>query len=159
MSVQSGQSAGPGEATSPAGSGLLPNIVVWVAQLAVAAYVGFWHAVPKLTGSGSQPEIFDDIGIGQWFRYFVGVLEVAGAVGLVIPALAGLAAAGLAGLMVGATFTNLFVISGGYWAGVTAGLFAACCFIAWGNRARTRALVGRLRGRVGSAPAQDSLTR
>ena len=154
MSVQSGHSAGPDEAASPAGSGLVLNIVVWVAQLAVAAYVGFWHAVPKLAGSGSQPEMFDDIGVGSWFRYVVGVLEVAGAVGLVIPALAGLAAAGLAGVMVGATFTNLFVISGGYWAGVTAGLFLACCFIAWSNRARTRALVGRLRGRRGSAPAR-----
>jgi putative oxidoreductase len=137
MSVRSSQSAAdPDEATAPAGSGRSLNIVVWVAQLAVAAYVGFWHAVPKLAGSGSQPEMFDDIGIGQWFRYLVGVLEAAGAVGLVIPALAGLAAAGLAGLMVGATFTNLFVISGGYWAGVTAALFAACCFIVWGNRAR-----------------------
>jgi fructose-specific phosphotransferase system IIC component len=152
MSVRSGQSAGPSEATSPAGSGRWPNIVVWLAQLAVAAYVGFWHAVPKLAGTGSQPEMFDDIGIGQWFRYFVGVLEAAGAVGLVIPALAGLAAVGLAGVMAGATFTNLFVIPGGYWAGITAGLFAACCFIAWGNRARTRALMGRLRGRAGSPP-------
>jgi putative oxidoreductase len=147
MSARSSQSS-PDKTTSPAGgAGLVLNIVLWVAQLAVAAYVGILHAVPKLLGSGSQPAMFDAIGLGQWFRYFVGVLELAGSIGLLIPGLAGLAAIGLAGLMVGATFTNLFVIPGGTWVYVTAGLFAVCCVIAWGRWAQTKTLLGRLRGR------------
>jgi putative oxidoreductase len=146
MSARSSQSS-PDKTTSSSGSGLVLNIVLWVAQLAVAAYVGIGHAVPKVLGSGSQPAMFEAIGLGQWFRYFVGVLELAGSIGLLIPGLAGLAAMGLAGLMVGATFTNLFVIPGGTWAVVTAVLFAACCFIAWGRRAEIKALVDRLRAR------------
>lgn len=146
MSVRSNQ-PGPGETTSPAGPSPVLNIALWVVQVAVAAYIGIWHAIPKLTGSGTMPEMFDAIGLGQWFRYFVGVLEVVGSIGLLIPAVAGLAALGLAGMMVGATFTNLFVIPGGFWAGVTASLLVACLVIAWGRRAQTMALVGRLRGR------------
>jgi uncharacterized membrane protein len=47
--------------------------------------------------------MFATIGIGQWFRYVVGALELAGAVGVLIPRLSGLAALGLIGLMAGAT--------------------------------------------------------
>jgi hypothetical protein len=46
----------------------------------------------------------------QWFRYLVGVLELAGAIRLVIPVLAGLAALGLTALFIGATYTQLFVL-------------------------------------------------
>jgi putative oxidoreductase len=135
----------PSKHGSPAAAGSGPVLtgLLWVCQLAVAAYVGIWHAVPKLVGSGTQPEMFDAIGLGQWFRYVVGALELAGSIGLLVPALAGLAAAGLAMLMIGATLTNLFVIPGGYWAGVTAGLFAVCAFIAWGRRAQIKALAAR----------------
>jgi putative oxidoreductase len=140
MSVRSGPS---NHDESPATTSTSPvmNTILWVCQLTVAAYIGIWQAVPKLLGSGSQPDLFDAIGLGQWFRYFVGVLELAGSIGLLIPALAGLAAVGLAGVMAGATFTNLFVVPGGFWLGVAAGLFAVCCFIAWGRRAQLKALV------------------
>lgn len=40
-----------------------------------------------------------------------GVLEVAGAVGLLVPRLAGLAATGLVALMVGAAATNVVVLA------------------------------------------------
>ena len=53
--------------------------------------------------------MFANTGIGQWFRYGVGALELAGAVGVMIPPLSGLAALGLVCQMVGATLTNLFV--------------------------------------------------
>jgi uncharacterized membrane protein len=43
-------------------------------------------------------------------RYLIGSLELAGAVGLLIPALSGLAALALSALMVGASITNAFVI-------------------------------------------------
>lgn len=134
------------------------NALLWVAQVGVAAYLGIWHAVPKLIGSGSQPEMFDAIGLGQWFRYFVGVLELAGSIGLLIPPLAGLAALGLAGVMVGATFTNLFVIPGGYWAGVTAGLCAVCCFIAWGRWPQTRSLIKGLTAKTTSSRRRSVTT-
>jgi len=45
------------------------------------------------------------MGADDWFRYMVGTLELAGGIDLLIPRLAGLAALGLTGVMVGATYT------------------------------------------------------
>jgi putative oxidoreductase len=67
-------------------------------------------AVPKLAGSHSEIQMFDQIGAGQWLRYFVGSAELAGAVGLLVPHLAMLAAAGLAIDMAAATIVNVAVL-------------------------------------------------
>jgi uncharacterized membrane protein len=64
----------------------------------------------KLAGSPELVDLFATIGAGQWLRYLVGALEVAGAVGRLVPWLSGLAALGLAPLIVGATATNRFVL-------------------------------------------------
>lgn len=61
--------------------------------------------VPKLYGEAFQVQLFADIGAGQWLRYAVGVLEVAGGLALLVPRLAGAAAAGLTVVMLGATLT------------------------------------------------------
>jgi putative oxidoreductase len=55
-------------------------------------------------------ELFDKIGRGQWFRYFTGLLEVAGGIGLLIPRYAFYAACLLAVVMVGAIIANLTVL-------------------------------------------------
>ncbi|MET8909026.1 DoxX family protein [Micromonospora sp. NPDC004551] len=65
--------------------------------------------VLKLIGDARMIDLFTDIGVGQWLRYLVGVCEVAGAVGLLVPRLAALAALGLTGLMAGAVVTNLLI--------------------------------------------------
>ena len=49
--------------------------------------------------------MFHQMGADDWFRYLVGTLELAGGIDLLIPRLAGLAALGLTGVMVGATYT------------------------------------------------------
>jgi len=67
--------------------------------------------VAKLGGDPVMIAMFDQIGAGQGLRFLVGGLEVAGAVGVLVPRLAGLAALGLALLMVGATITNLTVLN------------------------------------------------
>lgn len=54
--------------------------------------------------------IFDAIGFGQWFRYVTGIVEVAGAVMLVIPKLMTIGAGLLACAMAGALLVHLFVI-------------------------------------------------
>ena len=64
----------------------------------------------KLTADPAMVVMVDDIGAGQGLRLFVGACEVAGAVGVLIPPLTRLAAAGLAGLMVGAAITNVVVL-------------------------------------------------
>lgn len=67
-------------------------------------------ALPKLFGEAYAVQIFDEIGAGDWFRYAIGLVELAGGIGLLIPRLAGAAAVGLIGLMVGAAITQAFVL-------------------------------------------------
>ena len=63
----------------------------------------------KLTGLPMEVQLFSAVGIGQWFRYVTGSLQVGGAIGLFVPALAPFAALLLAVVMVGAILTHLFV--------------------------------------------------
>jgi putative oxidoreductase len=58
--------------------------------------------------------LFAKIGLGQWFRYFTGGLEVICAVLLLIPGTAAIAAALLACTMAGAVLTHLFLLRDGY---------------------------------------------
>lgn len=50
--------------------------------------------------------------MGQWFRYFTGVLEVIGAIGLLIPKYSGYAALLLSAIMIGAIIAILAVLGG-----------------------------------------------
>ena len=90
----------------------LTSTLLWAAQIPLAALFGI-VAVPKLTGSQQAVQEFGLIGAGQWQRYFVGTAELAGAIGLLTPWLAGLAAAGLAAEMAGATIINAAVLHSG----------------------------------------------
>ncbi len=85
------------------------TLLLWAAQILLAA-VFVVAAVPKLTGRPAMVQEFGLIGAGQWLRYFVGITELAGAIGLLTPWLAGLAAAGLAANMAGATIINATVL-------------------------------------------------
>ncbi len=56
--------------------------------------------------------VFEKIGIGQWFRYLTGLLEVVGAIALVIPGYAFYGASLLATVMVGALIAHLTILGG-----------------------------------------------
>src|SRR5258705_2846422 len=91
--------------------GKILNVVLWVLQIAAAGMflmVGFL----KLSGNPQLVGLFQAIGIGQWFRYLTGTLEVGGAILLLIPRVSGLAALMLFGVMVGAVITHLFIVGG-----------------------------------------------
>jgi uncharacterized membrane protein YphA (DoxX/SURF4 family) len=85
------------------------TLILWLLRIALAAmFLGAGFS--KLAGEPVMVEMFAVIGAGQWLRYFVGVCEVAGAVGVLVPRLSVLAAAGLALLMVGASIANVTVL-------------------------------------------------
>ncbi|MFL6121285.1 DoxX family protein [Actinophytocola sp.] len=86
------------------------DVLLWTVQVLLATY--FVYSASLLFGSGLVGK-FDEIGFGQWLRYLTGTLELAGAVGLVVPFLSGLAALGLAGVMAGAVGTELFLLADG----------------------------------------------
>jgi putative oxidoreductase len=64
----------------------------------------------KLIGRPEMIALFRDIGVGQWFRYVTGAVEVTGAALLVIPMLSGASALLLGGVMIVATLIELFVL-------------------------------------------------
>ena len=133
-----------GPAARPGGNKKVP-VVVWTAQVLLALFF-VAAALPKLMGDPTAVAMFRLFGIGEWFRVFTGVVEVAGAVGLLIPRLCGPAAIGLGCVMAGATLANLFVIPEGAAMAIVTGLLG----IAFGLIARYRwadtvALIGIVR--------------
>src|SRR5438093_1341613 len=83
------------------------------------------------------------IGLGQWFRYVTGSLEVLGAVLLLIPRLSGLGALLLVGVMLGAVPTHLFVVGGNPLPAII--LLIVTGVVAWGRRKRTMNLLAEIR--------------
>ena len=65
--------------------------IVWTVRVLLAMAFGAAGAA-KLAGAAPMVQIFDLIGIGQWFRYVTGIVEVAGAILLLVPAPASSAA-------------------------------------------------------------------
>ena len=57
-------------------------------------------------------EVFGKVGLGQWFRYFTGLLEVLAGIGLLFSRYAFHAAALLAIVMVGAIIAHVTVLGG-----------------------------------------------
>lgn len=110
-------------------------VVLWVAQVLLAAQF-VMTALPKLSGDPVMVDLFNAVGVGQWLRYAVGVLELAGAIGLLVPRLCGLAALGLTLLLVGATLTNLIAL--GASPAIPIGYLLVASVIAWFRRASMR---------------------
>jgi uncharacterized membrane protein YphA (DoxX/SURF4 family) len=123
-------------------TGRVANIATWIAQVVVGLQLAAGGAM-KLAGSPVMVDLFTEIGAGQWFRYVVGALEVAGGIGLLIRPLCGLAALGLAAVMVGAAVTNVAVIGENPTLPVV--YLVLLAVIAWRRRARTAAVVARFR--------------
>ncbi|MFB4270770.1 DoxX family protein [Nonomuraea sp. GTA35] len=121
------------------------RIVMWILQIVVAGFF-VMAALGKFAGAEPSASTFEAIGLGDWFRVVIGVLEVAGAVALLVPRLAGAAGLALAGLMAGAVLTEAFV-SGG-WVVLPLALLVLCLLIAWGRRESTARLWSAVAGRA-----------
>jgi uncharacterized membrane protein YphA (DoxX/SURF4 family) len=114
------------------------NIALWVLQILLALQFAM-AGLAKVGGDPAMVEMFAAIGIGQWFRYAVGALELSGAIGVLVPRISGLAALGLVFLMAGATLTNLFVLHESPF--LTIGLLVVSALVAWGRWPQTRDLI------------------
>ena len=107
---------------------------VLVALLFVAAGSG------KLVGTADMIALFNAVGIGQWFRYVTGSLELLGALLLIVPGKTAFGAVLLAGVMAGAVVSHLTVLHTA--ATVPLALFALTALIAWGRRTQLAGLLG-----------------
>lgn len=95
--------------TEAARPGKAWHVTLWVLQV-LAAAMFLLAGYLKLASSPDMVALFAGIGIGQWFRYLTGTLEILGALALFIPRLRALGALGLAGVMIGALITDLFIV-------------------------------------------------
>jgi len=123
-------------------TGKLVNVVLWVLQIAAAGMflmVGFL----KLSGNAQLVGLFEAIGIGQWFRYLTGTLEVLGAFLLLIPRTSGLGALMLAAIMICAVVTHVFIVGGSPMMAII--LLVVMGIVAWGRRERTINLLAQQR--------------
>lgn len=112
-------------------------------EILVGVFFVVASAAPKLFGEAYAVEIFAQIGAGDWFRYFVGIVELAGGIGLLVPRLTGLAATGLVALMIGAVYTQITVFDAPATTVTPIVLGVVCAVIAWARRDGIRALTGR----------------
>nr|WP_306287139.1 DoxX family protein [Pseudomonas sp. MD195_PC81_125] len=91
--------------------------------------------VPMMVG------IFDQIGIGQWFRLAAGLVEVVGAIALLIPVTTAFGGLLLVVTMVFAVLTHLFFIGGNPAPAIV--LLVITATIAWLHRGSISVALGR----------------
>ncbi len=102
-----------------------PRIVSSWILIVVLALLFVGAALGKLTGAATP--MFEAWGYPAWFALFIGVAELAGAIGLVIPKTTRWAIYGLTAVMLGAAYTHLangegaqvlrpLIFLGGLWA-------------------------------------------
>ena len=87
------------------------TFIVWTLQV-IAAGAFLLAGGSKLFGAPAMVQMFGAIGIGQWFRYLTGAIEVVSGLLLLVPSLAVFGAIALAATMIGAIATHLFVVGG-----------------------------------------------
>jgi putative oxidoreductase len=122
-----------GAASTSAQAGKGVNIALWVLQVLLGlAFLG--AASGKLLGKAEMVGLFETIGLGQWFRYATGLLEVAGAVMIVVPRTRFLGAVLLCVVMIGAVLTHVVILHNAPTA--PAVLLVLAGLVAWGRRRR-----------------------
>ena len=111
------------------------NIALWVLQALLAlAFLG--AASGKLLGKPEMVALFEAVGIGQWFRYLTGLMELAGALLILVPRTKFFGAALLSMVMVGAVLTHLFILHNAPTAAAV--LLVLAGVVAWARRGEVR---------------------
>ena len=109
------------------------NVALWVLQVLLAAAF-LMAGASKLAGAEMMVGQFETIGLGQWFRYLTGGLEVAAAVLLLVPRLSGYGALLLIPIMLGAAGAHLVVFKNS--PAVPLVLLGLAAMVAWGRLAQ-----------------------
>ncbi|MEV8125642.1 DoxX family protein [Streptomyces sp. NPDC085944] len=102
--------ASPARTVTARGRGL--RIALRTVQVLLAVFFAVASALPKLIAHSSAADTFAEMGWGTAGMYAIGVLELAGAVALLVPVLQSVAATALSALMVGAFVVQLTYFDG-----------------------------------------------
>jgi putative oxidoreductase len=87
----------------------LKAIGFWALKLLLAAFFLFTGGA-KLAGLPAMVQVFEHIGLGQWFRYLTGILELSGAALFLWPSTIAFGALVLLVVSVGAFLAQLLVL-------------------------------------------------
>ena len=119
------------------------RIGAWTLQgILAAAFLAAGSA--KLAGVPYMVELFNQIGLGQWFRLATGIVEITGAIALVFPGLASIGALWLGGTMVFAVATHVFVLHTSPVPAIVLGILNA--LVVYLRRDELAALLRRIKG-------------
>jgi uncharacterized membrane protein YphA (DoxX/SURF4 family) len=110
-------------------------IALWVTQVALALMF-LMAGGSKLAGAPQMVSLFGALGLGQWFRYVTGAVEVTAGIALLIPSAAIFGALLLIPTMLCATLVNLFVVPASPVPTIVLLLLAAV--VAWARRRQLR---------------------
>ncbi|KUM81980.1 DoxX family protein [Streptomyces curacoi] len=132
------------ESTAPRGRGA--RIALRGLQILLALFYAIASALPKLIAHPSAADGFQEMGWGSTGMYAIGVLELAGAVALLIPVLQSVAAVALGALMVGAFVVQMTYFDGEY-AVTPLVLILPLALIAWARRNSNAELLRLVRRR------------
>ncbi|AYG64470.1 DoxX family protein [Rhizobium jaguaris] len=85
------------------------TITIWVLRAVLGlAFITF--AAMKLSGQPEMIAEFEQVGLGQWFRYFTGILELIGGIALLVPRISIIGAVLLLAIDVGAFIAQISVL-------------------------------------------------
>src|SRR5258706_13688037 len=112
-------------------------IALWVTQVALALMF-LMAGGSKLAGMPAMVSLFDALGLGQWFRYVTGVIEVTSGIALLVPSAAIFGALLLIPTMLGAAAANLFL---GQSPAIPLVLLLVAAAVAWTRRNQLQGLL------------------
>ena len=110
-------------------------IALWLTQVALALMF-LMAGGSKLAGVPAMVSLFDQVGVGQWFRYVTGVVELSAGIALLVPSVAVFGAMLLIPTMLGAIVINVFVVPASPVPPLVLLLLAAA--VAWARRHQLR---------------------
>jgi putative oxidoreductase len=84
-------------------------IALWLTQAALALMF-LMAGGSKLAGVPAMVSLFDQIGVGQWFRNVTGIIELTAGIALLVPSAAVFGAMLLIPTMLGAIVVNVFIV-------------------------------------------------
>jgi putative oxidoreductase len=114
-------------------------LALWAVKI-LLALVFLAAGAAKLFGVAAMVEGFEHLGLGQWFRYFTGAVEVLAAILIVVPATSILGALLIICTMIGAILAHAVAMPGSPLPAV--GLLILSLVVAYAERGRLQTLLG-----------------
>lgn len=116
-------------------AGTIKSVALNISEWGLRLFLAIVFVYAGLEKFPSPPDamwvkVFADIGFGQWFRYFTGIVEVVGGCLVLVPRATAIAVSLLACTMVGALLVHVMVVGTGPQT-VAVGVLLALLFVVW----------------------------